>query len=82
MKVKLSLALILCCSSTYAKDLGQHGTVYPVIEDNLLDVMVRRVDHMQKTGELRMRQNEMITVVEKQVSQPSPVLGLSPSEKD
>ena len=82
MKVKLSLALILCCSSTYAKDLGQHGTVYPVIEDNLLDVMVQRVDHMQKTGELRMRQNEMIAGVEKQVSQPSPVLGLSPSEKD
>lgn len=82
MKVKLSLALILCCSSTYAKDLGQHGTVYPVIEDNLLDVMLERVDHMQKTGELRMKQNEMITVVEKQVSQPLPVSGLSPSAKE
>ncbi|MFA6038458.1 MAG: type-F conjugative transfer system protein TraW [Legionellales bacterium] len=82
MKVRLSLALILCFSSSYAKDLGQHGTVYPVIENNLLDLMVERVDHMQKTGELRMRQNEMISGIEKQINEPSPVLGLSPSEMD
>jgi conjugal transfer pilus assembly protein TraW len=82
MKVKLSLALILCCSSSFAKDLGQHGTVYPVIEDNLLDVMVQRVEHMQKTGELRMKQNEMIASVEKQIYQPLPVFGLNSSEKE
>lgn len=76
MKVKLSVLLLLYGSAIHAKDLGQHGAIYPVIESNLLDVMVHRANEMQQSGELKMRQEEMRAMVENQIRQPMAIPGL------
>ncbi|MFA6038259.1 MAG: hypothetical protein WC748_09100 [Legionellales bacterium] len=83
MKMKLSVLLLLCGSEILAKDLGQHGNVYPIAEHNLLDVMINRVNQMQQTGELKMRQEEMRVSVQNQLRQPmaGPELDLTDEER-
>ncbi len=82
MKLKLSVLLLLCGSEILAKDLGQHGNVYPIVEHNLLDVMINRVNQMQQTGELKMRQEEMKVNIENQIRQPMIVPGLDLTDEE
>jgi conjugal transfer pilus assembly protein TraW len=80
--MKLSALLLLCGSEVLAKDLGQHGNVYPIGEHNLLDVMVHRANQMQQTGELKMRQEEMRVIVENQMKHPIAIPGLEFTDEE
>lgn len=64
-----------------AKDYGQAGQVFPVIEPDLLATIEARLKQAEASGELA-RTNAMFAKrVEAKVRRPTPVAGLSPAEE-
>ncbi|OYX59897.1 MAG: type-F conjugative transfer system protein TraW [Novosphingobium sp. 32-60-15] len=62
-----------------ARDYGQTGQAFPVIEPDLLSTIEARLKRAESTGELA-RTNEMFAKrVEAKVRRPTPVAGLSPA---
>ena len=60
-----------------ARDYGQTGQAFPVIEPDLLSTIEARLKRAEATGELA-RTNEMFAKrVEAKVRRPTPVAGLS-----
>ena len=45
------LAVLLCPAEVLARDYGQRGTVFPVIEHDLLEQIHSRLTQMERSGE-------------------------------
>ena len=54
-------------------NLGNYGQVFPVIEEDIRTVILKRLHHMESTGELARRQREIDTRVANHVVRPSPL---------
>ena len=53
MKVKFMLLTILfIMSHASAKDLGVHGSLFPIQEENLMEVIQRKLNTMEKSGKI------------------------------
>jgi conjugal transfer pilus assembly protein TraW len=64
-----------------AKDYGQAGQAFPIIEPDLLSTIEARLKRAEESGELA-RTNAMFAKrVEAKVRRPTPVAGLSPAEE-
>ena len=60
-----------------ARDYGQHGTVWPVIEPDLLQQIHARLTQLEKTGETARLNEELKRRTIARVNRPEPVTGLS-----
>lgn len=58
LTVTLSAGLLSFSSPSAAKDLGVHGTVFPIKEPDMLAQIEARLRHMERTGELAAKQEE------------------------
>ncbi|HEX7855086.1 MAG TPA: type-F conjugative transfer system protein TraW [Sphingobium sp.] len=74
-----TLALVAIPVRTEARDYGQAGQSFPVIEPDLLAAIEARLQRAQATGEIA-RTNELFAKrAEAKVRRPTPVAGISPA---
>jgi conjugal transfer pilus assembly protein TraW len=72
------LFLILIFSSStalHAKDLGVYGETFPIAEDNLLEVIRKKLANMEADGSLAQVQKKMAQKAREKILKPSPVKG-------
>ena len=72
----LSVGILLCSLQVQARDYGQQGAVFPVIERDLLEQIQSRLIAMQKSGEMDRRNAELKNRTLAKVERPAPVAGL------
>lgn len=77
MRRALLLPLCLACvPAAEARDYGQQGAVFPVIERDLLEQIHTRLTAMEKSGETRRLNEELQRRTAARVNRPEPVDGL------
>ena len=77
MRRALLLPLCLACvPAAEARDYGQHGAVFPVIERDLLEQIHARLTAMEKSGETARLNEELKRRTVARVERPEPVAGL------
>ena len=80
-----SLAFPLCATAlsivvagqAHARDYGQHGTVWPVIEPDLLAQIHARLLHLEASGETAKLNEELKRRTIAKVNRPTPVAGIA-----
>lgn len=63
-------------SALMARDHGQMGEVFPIIEADLLSTIEARLRHLENSGKLDLLQQQMKDQAVRSVRQPKPVAGL------
>lgn len=63
-------------SKLLARDHGQMGEVFPIIEDDLLATIEQRLRHLESSGRLAALQEQMRDQAIRSVRRPAPVTGL------
>ena len=71
-----ALALVIA-GQAQARDYGQHGTVWPVIEPDLLAQIHARLIHLEATGETARLNEELKRRTIQRVNRPAPVAGVA-----
>ena len=79
------ISFILICfflhsSLVIAKNIGQYGQVFPVIEEDLRQVIMKRLKHMEQSGELAKHQRIIGQRVAEHIIRPKPLM-LTPTKK-
>lgn len=77
--ILLTLALVLA-GPVQARDYGQQGTVFPVIERDLLQQIRARLIAMEQSGETKRLNEELKRRTAARVDRPEPVAGLLRAE--
>jgi len=70
-----------CCSPAAAKDYGQVGTVFPIIEPDLLRVIETKLKTMEANGQLAAMNDQLRRRTETKVRRPDPVAGIELATK-
>jgi len=70
------LAVLLCPSHALARDFGQRGTVFPVIERDLLEQIHSRLTQMERSGETTRLNEDLKRRTIARVGRPHPVAGI------
>ncbi|GAM03533.1 type-F conjugative transfer system protein TraW [Novosphingobium sp. MBES04] len=70
------LAVLLCPAEVLARDYGQRGTVFPVIERDLLEQIHSRLTQMERSGETARLNDELKRRTIARVNRPDPVAGI------
>ena len=68
---------LVVASSAEARDYGQHGTVWPVVEPDLLAQIHARLVHLEATGETARLNEELKRRTIARVNRPNPVAGIA-----
>jgi conjugal transfer pilus assembly protein TraW len=68
--------LSLVSQAASARDYGQQGAVFPVIETDLLSVIQNKLTSMQASGALERANKELAARTEARVKRPPPVKGI------
>ena len=68
---------LVVASSAEARDYGQHGTLWPVIEPDLLAQIHARLVHLEATGETARLNEELKRRTIARVNRPNPVAGIA-----
>lgn len=68
---------LVVASSAEARDYGQHGTLWPVIEPDLLAQIHARLVHLEATGETAKLNEELKRRTIARVNRPNPVAGIA-----
>jgi len=63
-----------------ASDLGAWGHVYPIVEEDFLTFIHKRLEHMKNSGELQKIKARTLRRVKAHVLRPEPVRGLTTTE--
>ena len=71
------VAGVLMAAPASARDYGQQGTVWSVIEPDLLEQIHARLTHLEKTGETTKLNEELKRRTIARVNRPEPVAGVS-----
>jgi conjugal transfer pilus assembly protein TraW len=71
--IRLICCMVFCMVSSYAKDLGVWGEIYPIAEEDLLNFILHRIETMQKNGEWQALQNQFRDKVAKHADRPQPI---------
>ena len=74
--ILMGLGLIL--QTSHAKNLGHYGQVFPVIEEDIRQVIMKRLNAMQDNGELLRHQRDIEQRVAEHIIRPKP-LTLTPT---
>ena len=70
------LAVLLCPTEVLARDYGQRGTVFPVIERDLLEQIHSRLTQMERSGETARLNEDLKRRTIARVNRPDPVAGI------
>ena len=70
------LAVLLCPAEVLARDYGQRGTVFPVIERDLLEQIHSRLTQMERSGETAQLNEDLKRRTIARVNRPDPVAGI------
>ena len=70
------LAVLLCPAEVLARDYGQRGTVFPVIERDLLEQIHSRLTQMERSGETARLNEDLKRRTIARVGRPDPVAGI------
>ena len=70
------LAVLLCPAEVLARDYGQRGTVFPVIEHDLLEQIHSRLTQMERSGETARLNEDLKRRTIARVNRPDPVAGI------
>ena len=70
------LAVLLCPAQVLARDYGQRGTVFPVIERDLLEQIHSRLTQMERSGEMARLNEDLKRRTIARVNRPDPVAGI------
>jgi conjugal transfer pilus assembly protein TraW len=70
------LLLLSCSIPAVAKDYGQHGTLWPVIELDLLEQIEARLKHLEARGETARLNERLKQRTIARVNRPEPVAGI------
>jgi conjugal transfer pilus assembly protein TraW len=81
MRYALLPIAALFCVPVAARDYGQHGTVYPVIEADLLQAIRTRLGQLETSGETARLNQELKRRTIARVNRPEPVAGMGLAEK-
>ena len=73
--------LLIVSIGAGAKDYGQAGQTFPIIEPDLLATIENRLRHAEASGELARMNERFARRVEAKVRKPDPVSGLSPADR-
>ncbi len=68
---------ILCGNECWAKDLGVHGTIYDIEEQDALKWIEARLNELQASGEIERQQKKMQEKALSSIHRPKPVAGLT-----
>lgn len=71
-----ALLLLSCSTPAAAKDYGQHGTLWPVTEPDLLKQIEARLGHLEATGETARLNERLKQRTIARVNRPEPVAGI------
>jgi conjugal transfer pilus assembly protein TraW len=72
----LAIATCLLLEDLCAKDLGVFGTLFPIEENNLLEVIQTRLARLQQEGTLEKHQQNIQHKVKKRIERPQAVEGI------
>lgn len=72
-----ALLLLSCSTPAVAKDYGQHGTLWPVIEPDLLEQIEARLGHLEASGETARLNERLKQRTIARVNRPEPVAGIT-----
>jgi conjugal transfer pilus assembly protein TraW len=75
------LGLIVAVAPATARDYGQVGTVFPVIEPDLLRVIEARLKSMQASGQIDAMNQRLAERTRKSVNRPDTVAGIEAATK-
>lgn len=75
-RVVLPLLALLTAAPAGARDYGQHGAVFPILERDLLEQIRGRLMAMEKSGETARLNQELKRRTIARVNRPKPVAGL------
>ena len=70
------VAVLLCPAEVLARDYGQRGTVFPVIERDLLEQIHSRLTQMERSGETARLNEDLKRRTIARVNRPDPVAGI------
>jgi conjugal transfer pilus assembly protein TraW len=77
------IAILVAClgaaAPAFARDYGQQGAVWPIIEPDLLAQIQARLTHLEKTGETARLNEELKRRTIARVNRPEPVAGIGPA---
>lgn len=80
MSRRLHLVLLASCLAAagpaLARDYGQQGALFPVVEADLLSVIQKRLTAMQTSGEIDRANRQLAERTANQVRRPAPVAGI------
>ena len=76
-----ALAASLIAQPALARDYGQHGTVFNVMEPDLLLTIERKLKALEASGGIERMNQELARRSEAKVRRPEPVAGLTPAER-
>ena len=77
----LVFLMVVIVSTIFAKDLGVWGDVYPIEEEDLRDFISKRLDSLEKNGEMAKMQQTFIKNVTDHTLRPSPVSNLTTTDQ-
>jgi conjugal transfer pilus assembly protein TraW len=70
-------AVLLVPTAAIARDYGQHGAVFPVIETDMLAMIEARLMAAKASGKMAAMQRQFVASTEARVRRPSPVAGIA-----
>jgi len=76
LPLAMAIAVSLAPSAAMAKDYGQVGTVFPVIEADLLRVIEMKLTSLQASGQMDAMNKKFRERTEAKVRRPTPVAGI------
>ncbi|MCL9999782.1 MAG: type-F conjugative transfer system protein TraW, partial [Erythrobacter sp.] len=68
---------LACSAPAAARDFGQHGTLWPVIEPDLLTQIEARLTQLEKSGETARLNEQLKQRTIARVNRPEPVAGIT-----
>lgn len=69
----LIAALLMNGAPVYAKNLGNYGQLFPVIEQDIRQVIMAKLHRLEQSGALKQHQQHIVARVEEQVRRPKPL---------
>lgn len=81
MRGALIVAVALAAAPVAAKDYGQQGALFPVVEPDILAVIEARLRRMQASGQMDAINKRMVEQTKARVRRPAPVKGITHTAK-
>lgn len=72
MRTMLALSLTLAFNHADCGTVAKFGGLFPVIEKDIREIIFDKLSAMEKSGEMQIRQKEIISKVQKQIDRPIP----------